>query len=164
LTSQTGRGELVEKRDIGQAFDFVSQHSYPCLAEPSAGEEKLTPNFRIRAALERLLGQIPRRPNLSEMMTGVQPENELLRPVEHKNLKAFAIMAVPDQKADTFLCQQRDLPEKSPDLKPANAKYGAFYLSASRLSFGEEESPVLLLLWAREKSRWRVVAWAVEVP
>ena len=154
----------IEKRDIGQALDFVSQRSYPCLAEPSAGEEKLTPNLRIRAALERLQGQIPRRPNLSEMMTGVQPENELLRPVEHKNVKAFAIMAVPDQKADTFLCQQRHLPEKAPDLKPASAQYGAFYLSASRLSFGDEESPALLLLWAREKSRWRVVAWAVEVP
>jgi hypothetical protein len=142
----------------------VSQRSYPCLAEPSAEEQKLTPNLRTRAALERLLDQIPRRPNLSEMMSGVQPQNQLLRPVQHGHSKAFAVMGVPDQKADSFLCHQRDRPEKSPNLRPADARYGGYYLSGSKLSFGEEESPALLLLWAKENSRWKVVAWAVEVP
>jgi len=154
----------IEKRDIGQALGFVSQRSYPCLAEPSAEEEQLTPNLRTRAALERLADQIPRRANLSEMMSGVQPKNQLLRPVEHGYSKAFAVMGLPDQKADSFLCHQRDRPEKSPNLTPADARYGGFYLSGSTLSFGEEESPALLLLWARENSRWKVVAWAVEVP
>jgi len=49
-------------------------------------------------------------------------------------------------------------------LKPVDAKYGTYYLSASRLNFGEEESPALLVLWATEKAGWKVVAWAVEVP
>jgi hypothetical protein len=154
----------IARRDTTQASDFVSQRSYQCLDAPLAAEKNLTPNVRIRATLGRLLDRIPQRKNLSEMMSAVQPTNELLRPVEHENLKAFAIMAVPDQKADTFLCQNRHLPEKSTELKPADAQYGAYYLSASTLSFGEEESPALLLLWAKEKSRWNVVAWAVEVP
>ena len=73
-------------------------------------------------------------------------------------------MAVPDQKADSFLCHNRRLPEKTQELKPSEAKYGAYYLSASRLNFGEEQSPALLLLWTREEAAWKVVAWAVEVP
>jgi hypothetical protein len=97
-------------------------------------------------------------------MSSVQPVNDLLRPVEQKDSQAFSIMAVPDQKADSFFCQNRGLPEKSQELKPGEAKYGAYYLSASRLHFGEEQSPALLLLWTKEQFGWRVIAWAVEVP
>ena len=97
-------------------------------------------------------------------MASVQPVNALVRPVEQENSKAFAIMAVPDQMAGSFLCQNRHLPERSPELKLADAKYGAYYLSASRLNFGEEESPALLLLWTKEKAGWKIVAWALEVP
>ena len=98
------------------------------------------------------------------MMSSVQPVNDLVRPVEQENSKAFAIMAVPDQMAGSFLCQNRHLPEELPELKPADAKYGTYYLSASRLNFGEEESPALMLLWTREKTGWRIAAWAVEGP
>jgi len=48
-------------------------------------------------------------------------------------------------------------------LKPADAKYGTYYVSASRLNYGEEQSPALLLLWTKEKDQWKVFAWAVEV-
>jgi hypothetical protein len=98
------------------------------------------------------------------MMSSVEPVNELVRPVEHNNSKAFAMMAVPDQVADSFLCQRGRAQAKSPELKRAEAKYGTYYLSASRLNFGDEESPPLLLLWTREPNQWKVVAWAVEVP
>ena len=56
------------------------------------------------------------------------------------------------------------LPESVQELKPEQAKYGTYYLSASRLNFGEEQSPALLLLWTKEQPGWKVVAWAVEVP
>ena len=59
---------------------------------------------------------------------------------------------------------RRQLPEKTRELKPSDARYGTYYLSANRLDYGEEESPALLLLWTREKDQWKVVAWAVEVP
>jgi len=90
--------------------------------------------------------------------------NELLRPVEQVNSKAFAIMEVPDQMPGSSLCQSLQLAEKTRELKPSDAKYGTYYLSASRLNYGEEESPALLLLWTREKDQWKIVAWAVEVP
>ena len=98
------------------------------------------------------------------MMSGVQPVNDLLRPVQQENFRAFAIMAVPDQMADSFLCQNRHLPESSPDLKAADAKYGAYYLTASRFNYGEEQSPALLLLWTKEEAGWKIVSWAVELP
>jgi hypothetical protein len=154
----------VEKRDSAQASKFASQQSYACLRAPSAAEKSLTPSARIRSGLGLALERVPQGTNLSAMMSSVQPVNDLLRPVEQENSRAFAIMAVPDQMADSFKCQNRKLPEKTPELKPVDAKYGTYYLSASRLNFGEEESPALLVLWAKEKAGWRVVAWAVEVP
>ena len=154
----------ILERDVKQALRFVSQRSYQCLAVPSEGQEKLTPLARVQSGLKQPLAEIPPRRNLSEMMSSVQPVNELVRPVEQENSKAFAIMAVPDQKADGFLCENRHLHEDSPELQPADAKYGSYYLSASRLHLGDEESPAFLLLWTKEDARWKVVAWAIDAP
>ncbi len=154
----------IVKRDVAEASRFASQRSYQCLAAPSADQKKLTPTARIQSALEQPLTRIPKRANLSDMMSSVQPVNDLLRPVEQENSEALAIMAVPDQMADSFLCQHRQQPESSPDLKPSDAKYGAYYLTASRFSYGEEQSPALLLLWTKEETGWKIAAWAVELP
>jgi hypothetical protein len=154
----------IVKRDVAQASRFASQRSYQCLAAPSEEQKKLTPLARIQSALEKPLTRIPTRANLSEMMSSMQPVNDLLRPVQQENSAALAIMAVPDQKADSFLCQRRHLPESSPDLKPSDAKYGAYYLTASRFNYGEEQSPALLLLWTKEEAGWKIAAWAVELP
>ncbi len=154
----------IVKRNVVQASAFASPRSYQCLAAPSADQKKLTPVARIQSGLQQPLARIPSGANLSDMMSSLQPSNDLLRPVQQENSKAFAIMAVPDQKANSFLCQHRQMPEASPDLKPADAKYGAYYLSASRLNYGEEQSPALLLLWTKEDAGWKVVAWAVELP
>ncbi len=154
----------IMKRNVSEASRFASKRSYECLATPSADQKKLTPTARIQSALQQPLARIPTSANLTEMMSGVQPVNDLLRPVQHENSEAFAIMAVPEQLAASFLCQSRHLPASSPDVKPAEAKYGAYYLSASRFNYGEEQSPALLLLWTREDAGWRIVAWAVELP
>jgi hypothetical protein len=69
----------------------------------------MTPADRIRGALQRPLEKIPQSPILSAMMSSVQPVNELTRPVEQANSKAFAIMTVPDQMAGSFLCQLTSL-------------------------------------------------------
>ena len=154
----------IAKRNVSEASRFASQRSYPCLAAPSADQRKLAPLARIRWALQQPLTRIPSSANLIDMMSGMQPLNDLLRPVQHENSKAFAIMGVPDQMASSFFCQHRDQPESSPDLKSSDAKYGAYYLSASRFNYQEEQSPALLLLWTREDAGWRIVSWAVELP
>ncbi len=154
----------VAKRDSAQASKFVSPRSYACFRAPSAKERNLAPAARVRQALDGVLGKIPQGANLSDLMSSVQPVNHLLRPVEQENSKSFAIMGVPNQTADSFLCQNRQLPESTPDLKPVDAKYGTYYLSASRMIYGEGPSPALLLLWTKETGGWRVVAWAIEVP
>ncbi len=154
----------IVKRNVTQASSFASQRSYECLPAPSEEQKKLTPITRIQSGLEQPLARISSGANLSEMMSSVQPVNDLLRPVQQGNSNAFAMMAVPDQKANSFLCQHRHLPEASPELNPADAKYGTYYLTASRLNYGDEQSPALLLLWAKEQAGWKVIAWAVELP
>ena len=154
----------IVKRDVAQASTFASPRSYQCLAPPSKDQKNLTPIARIQSGLQQPLTRIPSGGNLADMMSSLQPTNDLLRPVQQENSKAYAIMAVPDQKAYSFLCQHRQQPESSPELNPADAKYGTYYLSASRLNYGEEQSPALLLLWTKEQAGWKVVAWAVELP
>ena len=153
----------IVKRDVARASTFASKNSYQCLA-PSEDQKSLTPTARIQSGLQQPLTRIPSGGNLADMMSSLQPTNDLLRPVQQENSKAYAIMAVPDQKAHSFLCQHRRQPENSAELNPADAKYGTYYLSASRLNYGEEQSPALLLLWTKEQAAWKVIAWAVELP
>ena len=154
----------VGKRDTAKAASYATAQSYACMGAPLPEDKKLKPAERIRAGLDRALEKMPRGKDLSGMMSGVQPVNELVRPVEQENSKAFAIMAVPNQMADSFLCQKRKVGVKAPELKKNEAKYGAYYLSASQLNFGEEQSPALLLLWTQQNKNWKVAAWAVDVP
>lgn len=100
-----------------QASLFASQRSYECMDAESA-EKDVTPIARIRAGLEATLDRVPQRARRLNMMSSVQPVNELLRPVEQENSEAFAIMAVPEQMADSFLCQKRHLPEKRRNSSP----------------------------------------------
>jgi hypothetical protein len=154
----------IVKRNVAEASTFASPRSYQCLPAPTEDQKKLTPTARIQSGLQQPLTRIPSGGSLSDMMASVQPSNDFLRPVQQENSKAYAIMGVPDQMADSFLCQNRQLPEAAPDLKLADAKYGTYYLTASRLNYGDEQSPALLLLWTKEEARWKVVAWAVELP
>jgi hypothetical protein len=71
-------------------------------------------------------------------------------------------MAMPDPMADSFLCESRHSPEEPPKLRPAEARYGTYYLSVSRLNFGEGQSPKSLLLGTTEKARLNVAAWAID--
>ena len=108
----------IMKRDVIRASAFASPRSYQCLPAASKDQQKLTPVARIQSGLQQPLGRISSGANLSDMMSGLQPRDDLLPPVQHENSKAFAIMAVPDQMASGFLCQHRQLPEDAPDLKP----------------------------------------------
>jgi hypothetical protein len=154
----------ILKRDTKQALQFLSQRSSQCLPAPTEDQKKLAPLARIQSGLEQPLNEIPSGKSLSDMMSSVQPVDDLVHPVEQDNSKAFAIMAVPDQMADSFLCENRHLPEEPLGLQPAEAKYGTYYLSASQFNYGEEQSPAFLLLWTKEKVRWKVVAWVVDAP
>jgi hypothetical protein len=156
--------EWILKRNTKQALQFLSQRSYQCLPAPSEGQKKLAALARIQSGLEEPLNAIPSGGDLSDMMSSAQPVNDLVRPVEQENSKAFAVMAVPEQMADSFLCENRHLTEEPPELPSAEAKYGAYYLSASELNFGEEQSPTFLLLWTKEKERWKIVAWVIDTP
>ena len=83
----------ILKRDTKQALRFVSQRSYGCLPVPSEDQKKLTALARIQSGLERPLHEIAPGEHIGDMMSGVQPVNDLVRPVEQENSKAFAIMA-----------------------------------------------------------------------
>jgi len=93
----------VGKRDTAGALRYVSERSYQCLAAPEGAEKEMKPAERISKALANSLSRIPQGADLSDMMSGIQPVNELVRSVDQENSKAFAMMAVPDQMADSFL-------------------------------------------------------------
>jgi hypothetical protein len=152
---------LVARKPL-EAAQYASERSYNCLGPAAETEKKMSPAGRIRLGLARPLDKVLARKDLADMMFSSPPANEWVRPVEHANSKAFSIMAVPEQMADGFLCQKRTM--KPADIEAKDAQYGKYYLSASQLNFEGEQSAALILLWAREKPQWKVIAWSVELP
>ena len=163
--TQFYRSWLVD-RDPKKAMPYVSEYSYSCLTAPEPGQKvPAKPGDRVRAGLQRANDAIVPGKKLTDLSSAVEPVNELIRSVDHENSDAFAIMVVPNQMADGFLCEHRRPTPKSGDLKPADAVYGKYYATASRLNLRDEgQSPALILLWSQEKDRWKVSAWAIEVP
>src|SRR5262249_22184539 len=123
---------LVARKPL-QAAQYASERSYNCLGPADETEKKMRPAERIRLGLARPLDKVIARTDLADMMFSSPPANELVRPVEHANSKAFGVMAVPEQMADGFLCQKRTI--KPADIEAKAAKYGKYYLSASQLNF-----------------------------
>ena len=152
---------LVARRP-SDAAQYASERSYNCIEAGTVAEKKMKPVERIRLGLARPLEKVPAGKELSDMMFSSPPVNELVRPVEHTNSRAFSIMAIPDQMADSFLCHKRRT--EPPDVDAQDAKYGKYYLSASQLNLDGEQSPALLLLWSQENARWKITAWSVEAP
>ena len=79
----------IVKRDVAQASTFASPRSYQCLAPPSKDQKNLTPIARIQSGLQQPLTRIPSGANLADMMSSLQPTNDLLRPVQQENSKAY---------------------------------------------------------------------------
>jgi len=156
----------LNARDFRKTMQYVSEQSYSCAKDAAQGAK--TPaqlGDQIRTGLKRVDDAMAPGKKLSDRMTAIDPVNELIRSVEHENANAFALMVVPDQMADGFLCEHRSKRSKGAELKPAAATYGKYYATASSLNLkDDEQSPTLILLWASEKDRWKVVAWAIEVP
>jgi len=107
----------------------------------------------LRLGLARSLDKVSAGKDLADVRFGSAPVNELVRPAEHVNSKALSITAIP--MAESFLCQKRKA-------SPADNRR-QYYLSPSQLNFEGEQSPALILLWAQEKQRWKVIAWLVEL-
>jgi hypothetical protein len=153
-------------RDAKKAMSYVSERSFACLSAPQPGQGASSkPADRVRVGLQKANDNLVPGKKLTDLSTAVEPVNELIRSVDHDNSDAFAIMVVPDQMADGFQCEHRRPTAKSVDLKPADATYGKYYATASRLNLRDEgQSPALILLWSQDKDRWKVSAWAIEVP
>jgi hypothetical protein len=79
----------IGKRNAVDAVRYTSERLYQRLDAPSEAGKAMHPAERIRKELEMPLARIPDGPNLSDMMSGTQSVNELVRPVEHKNSRAL---------------------------------------------------------------------------
>lgn len=157
----------LARRNVAKALPYVSERAYACLGPLSPEEKKAglsKPSDRLRASMQRVLEYAAASDRLTDTSAGVQPVNQFARPVTHGSSDAFAIMAVPDQMAQSFTCEGRGQPDKSKQLKVEEARYGSYYVTASQIHLTTGTSPVLLLLWQKEPQSWKAIAWAVELP
>src|SRR5262249_33859696 len=92
-------------RNPGQAAQYASQRSYTCLGQAPRAETDMKPVERIRLGLARALEKVSAGRDLAGTMSSSPPVNELVRPVEHTNSGFFSIMAIPEQMAESFLCE-----------------------------------------------------------
>jgi hypothetical protein len=154
-------------RDVDKAFGYVSPKSYSCVnlylqegeTRKDTEEEKAK---RLREGLGRM-DQIVGRGSLDKLLSPVEFVHPDMRVVPHSQEAVFALGVVPDQIGDVFECS--DVVSDQEPVLPEDLTYGNYYATSFQFELAEGEGgQVLQLLWAKESSQWKVIAYRVILP
>jgi len=152
------------KQDYNAAVSYLSPRSYVCLERSGDPTKKgLTPDQArkfIHDGLQRVSVAVGQPKKLEEAIRPIAPHHDLLKLVSHSQEKAFSLVSVPDEIAETEVCGN---PKPSSSLAQGNSTYGHYYGATFQLKVpGQGEEPAALYtLWGLEDGRWTVIAWDV---
>ena len=156
------------RKDYDAAFKYFSPGSYSCynLARGQDQTSAVSPEEaarRIRDALERSGKDVGKQTRLDTLLLAVTPFHAAIRVLSHPHSRTFALTNIPDAIARTVNCDARARGERfSGEIPPEFG--GGFHGMNFRFQTRGGETPVVRLLWAKEKGAWRITAYDVEYP
>jgi hypothetical protein len=154
---------LVEENSE-TAASYFSPQCYECInlylaegeAPPATAEAQFAYLRTALAAISKEIGTI-RDPR--DAMESVTPEHDGLRFVKHADEGAYALVAVPDSLADTFLCSKRSAENPYRPAESGAPVYGTYYAALFALRTPGEHPPTVSLLWKKDAAQWKIVAY-----
>lgn len=156
--------------NFDHATTYFSQRSQDCVLNylppdkpaPSTSAEYAT---YVRSAMTSVGKDVGPVQHLRDAMEPMQPEHDGLKVVRHEGEGAYAVVAVPDYLAELFLCDKESAKhpyDVSPD--PKQKVYGNYYATLFSLRTPGAHSAALTLLWAKEREKWKIIAYELQAP
>jgi hypothetical protein len=161
---------LVEQRP-GPAAAYLSKQSYACLSylkESEMGEEEalITESFaiyRFLADMRRANEVLGLRPSLADYVKRVKADHPSLKVMSHPYEEQFTLVRVPEDMAETFLCQNRDVDWRDRVAEAGTGKYDKYWAAGFQLKLTADElGETVYLLWEKELKWWRIVAFQAD--
>ena len=155
------------RKDYDAAFGYVSPKAYACYnlvrnpAQPAA-TSPADAGQKVRASLEVAGKQIGTRRSVDEFVEGVEPFHPLVRVMQHRYSRTFALSSLPTAFADTLDCSYRAAGGTVNGNPPL--EYGKAFAMNVRFKTEGGEAPVLRMLWLKDPDAWRIAAYDVETP
>jgi hypothetical protein len=119
----------------------------------------------LRSAIASVGKDVGPVQHLRDAMEPVRPDHDDLKVLPHEGEGAYTVVAVPDYLAELFLCDQES--SKHPyDVSPGltGKAYGNYYAVVFSLRTPGEHSAALTLLWAKEREKWKIIAYELLAP
>ena len=158
---------LVEQKPELSAA-YLSPRSFSCLEEygPQSGKEinaGVAPYLAAKnmAEVNEALGKVGR---LQDAIKPASLNQSALKLTKQPYETVFSLYQAPNGVAAEFECD----PAKAYDdydearVSKTAAKYGSYFVSVFRLKPPQAKSDAMTLLWTKEGTYWKVVAWEFE--
>ena len=151
--------DWLVRRNLDEALEFVSDRSLACVDTDDDPEDEVLSASAARRLLRDLMDatndEMGDRDNLTEAIDAVLPWDTAGGIVDHPFDGDFTMLEMADEDAEPYLC--------GPGVGGPGApvREGGYYGSLFRLRIAGDAGGVLGLLWQREDSNWRIVAYEV---
>jgi hypothetical protein len=152
------------KRDIDRSFADFSPRAYACINRVLGDDEKRIEGSdaqgrRLREGLVRTAKRLGSAKDLNDLIDAEPPTHPDFRVARHDLDEAYTLITVPDDFAQSFLCEGDDAAASAPTEKGTDY-YGTMFLF--EVPGGAEAA--LGMLWGREDGDWKILAFDVEEP
>ena len=145
--------------NISAAMGYVSDRAYACLAadadDPATFDRGMAP-IELMARLKAAHDALGPHATLEGLTFGVRLTAPGLRVVTQPNHPQYVIYSVPDDVAARFDCAK----EVSAASSNTARRYGNYFGSVFYVAGAKGRT--VALLWAKEKSYWKIVSWKTD--
>lgn len=155
--------------DYDKASSYLSQKCHACVnmflpegEKPPSGQEQY-PAY-IRETLNKVAQKVGKVEHLNEVLEPVKPAHEDLRTVEHVGERAYTLVAVPDELANSFECENRSKRHPYAGDESTKKVYGNYYATLFTFRTPGEHSAALTLLWGKEGGQWKILSYELVTP
>jgi hypothetical protein len=152
------------KKDIDRSFAAFSPRAYACINRVLGDEESQIEGSdaqgrRLREGVARTAKRLRSAKDLNDLIDAEPPTHPDFRVARHDLDEAYTLITVPDDFAQSFLCEG-DHPVAPVPAGNGTRYYGTMFLF--EVPGGAEAA--LGMLWGREDGEWKILAFDVEEP
>jgi hypothetical protein len=150
--------------DLDKASQSVSRVMEACADLDENSRLRNAGRESSRRLFDEMMREVKRRvgrvDNVDRALVAIDPHDKQIRLVDHEDKKAYALGHVTEAHFNHFICKNKNSPATSKSHLD-RSRYASDYVTVFGFRNHRELGGALILLWAREGTRWKVVSFDV---
>lgn len=153
-------GWFIQK-DKATTMSFFSKKSYDCvgLFDDASQPPVADVQERLQQDIKKISDFVGKSSSLEDVLRPADTWDPDLHLIAHEQQNAYTLTSYSDYHAEQLDCARRRKGLSYHGQKPRD--HGRSFAVSFQLKKGGEHSPVLTLLWAKEKKDWEIVSYDV---